>query len=383
MMARLRLGLIFGGRSVEHEVSVVSALHVMAAADSERFEIVPLGVAKSGAWLTPQESMAQMARDDPPFKKTLTEPEEPQPDFRVQMLREAALEGSGFRTSRQAPSAGDLGLGRVLEALRSVDVVFPLVHGTHGEDGTLQGLLELLDLPYVGCGVAASAIGMDKTLMKTVFLGAGIPVAEHLVIEALSEESGALAVAREIEERLGYPAFVKPANGGSSVGISKVRSREELTSGILVASGHDRKLVIEKGIDGVEVECAILGNQDAQASPVGMIRYARDFYDYEAKYLDPATEILAPADLPTETVENVQRLALRAYQSLDGAGMSRVDFFLLADGSLIIDEINTIPGFTPASMFPRLWQAAGVSYSELITRLVDLALARHKEKRIA
>jgi D-alanine-D-alanine ligase len=271
----------------------------------------------------------------------------------------------------------------VLGALRSVDVVFPLVHGTHGEDGTLQGLLELLDLPYVGCGVAASAIGMDKALMKTVFIGAGIPVAEHLVIEARNDESNALAAAREIEERLGYPAFVKPANGGSSVGISKVRSREELTSGILVASAHDRKLVIEKAIEGVEVECAILGNQNPQASPVGMIRYARDFYDYEAKYLDPATEILAPADLPTETVENVQRLALRAYQSIDGAGMSRVDFFLLPDGSLIIDEINTIPGFTPASMFPRLWQAAGVSYSELITRLVDLALARHGEKRIA
>ena len=371
MPDRLRLGLIFGGRSVEHEVSVVSAQHVVAAADPERFEIVPIGVTKAGIWLTPEATKAQLARPDAPFQKQLTAVANEASDLSPPALR---------RNSARAP--GGLG-GEVLAALGSVDVVFPLVHGTHGEDGTLQGMLELLDLPYVGCGVGASALGMDKALMKTMFIGAGIPVADHLVFDASSSETDALQIAREVEERIGYPAFVKPANGGSSVGISKVRGREELTSGILVASGHDRKLVIEKGIDGVEVECAILGNRDAKASPVGMIRYKRDFYDYEAKYLDPETEILAPADLPAETVEKVQRLALHAFQSIDGAGMSRVDFFLLADGSLIIDEINTIPGFTPASMFPRLWQAAGVSYSELIARLVELALERHREKRIA
>jgi D-alanine-D-alanine ligase len=267
-------------------------------------------------------------------------------------------------------------------ALTGVDVVFPLIHGTHGEDGTLQGLLELLDLPYVGCGVAASAVGMDKALMKAVFRGEGLPVADHVVVQAPSE-GDALTLARELEERIGYPAFVKPANGGSSVGISKVRSREELAAALTEAASVDRKLVVEAFVPGREVECAVLGNDDPEVSPVGEIRHKRDFYDYEAKYLDPETEVLAPADLPADVVARVQDLARRAFKAVDGAGMSRVDCFLLADGSLVIEEINTIPGFTPGSMYPRLWQAAGVSYGDLITRLVDLALTRHKEQRIA
>jgi D-alanine-D-alanine ligase len=220
---------------------------------------------------------------------------------------------------------------------------------------------------------------MDKALMKAVFIGNGLPVGEHIVLQAGEDETEVIARAREVEERIGYPAFVKPANGGSSVGISKAHDREGLTLAMVEAARHDRKLVIEKTIKGREVECAILGNEDAEASPVGEIRYKREFYDYEAKYLDPGTEVLAPsADLPPEVVERVQSLALRAFRAIDGAGMSRVDFFLCEDGSLILDEINTIPGFTPASMFPRLWAAAGVDYSRLITRLVDLALARHR-----
>jgi D-alanine-D-alanine ligase len=264
-----------------------------------------------------------------------------------------------------------------------LDVAFPLIHGQHGEDGTLQGLLELLDLPYVGCGVAASAVGMDKALMKAVFRGAGIPTGDYIVVRGARDEAEVLATAREIEERIGYPAFVKPANGGSSVGISKAHGREELTLALVEASKHDRKLVIEKTVEGREVECAILGNEDAQASPIGEIRYQREFYDYEAKYLDPATQVIAPTELPADVVARVQALALQAYKAIDGAGLSRVDFFLLPDGSVLIDEINTIPGFTPVSMYPRLWQAAGIGYSELITRLVDLALARHREKPIA
>ena len=358
MPDRLRLGLVFGGRSVEHEVSVVSAQHVIAAADPARFDVVPIGVAKSGAWLSHGETRAQLEKTEAPFQKRLTAPD---------------LPVSG------APDS----LGRAIGALEAVDVVFPLVHGTHGEDGTLQGLLELIDLPYIGCGVAASALGMDKALMKTMFRGAGFRVIDHVVLDLAPDSRDALQLAREIEEQIGYPAFVKPSNGGSSVGVSKVRGREELASALLVAAAHDRKVVVEKGVEGREVECGILGNAHAEASPVGMIRHQRDFYDYEAKYLDPGTEVLAPADLPSETVEAVQGLALQAFQSLDCAGMSRVDFFLLDDGSLIIDEINTIPGFTPASMFPRLWQAAGVSYSELITRLAELAIARYREKRIA
>jgi D-alanine-D-alanine ligase len=357
MVGRQRLGLIFGGRSVEHEVSVVSAQHVIAAADPTRFEVVPIGVTKEGLWLTPAETASQLAKPDVPFKKRLSSPSGP-----------------------PSPQA-ERGLGgEVLVSLQSLDVVFPLVHGTHGEDGTLQGLLELLDLPYVGCGVAASAIGMDKALMKAVFAAAGIGIVDHVVFRASDSDEDVLKRASEVEERIGYPAFVKPANGGSSVGVSKVRSREELVTAFAVAAQHDRKLVVERGVEAREVECGILGNEDAQASPVGTVRFKRDFYDYEAKYLDPETEVIAPADLPPDVVARVQELSLRAYHAIDGSGMSRVDFFLLADNSLIIDEINTIPGFTPASMFPRLWQAAGVSYSELITRLVDFALTRYRAR---
>jgi D-alanine-D-alanine ligase len=263
--------------------------------------------------------------------------------------------------------------------MTGLDVVFPLIHGQQGEDGTLQGMLELLGLPYVGCGVAASALGMDKALMKAVFRGEGLPVAEHVVVHAGDDETRLLGLAREVEERIGLPAFVKPANGGSSVGITKARNREELLAGFVEAATCDPKMVVEKFIEGREVECAVLGNEEPEASPIGEIRYKREFYDFEAKYLDPETEILAPTDLPPEVVERVQSMALRAYRAIDAAGMSRIDFFLCPDGSLVIDEVNTIPGFTPASMFPRLWQSIGVSYSALITRLVDLALARHKE----
>jgi D-alanine-D-alanine ligase len=353
MSERLRLGVIFGGRSVEHEVSVVSAQHVMAAADRERFEVVPIGVAKSGVWLSRLQTEAALARREPPFRKRLE------------------AEGEGIAALREG-----------LRQLAEVDVAFPLIHGTQGEDGTLQGLLELASIPYVGCGVAASAVGLDKALMKAVFTAAGLPVAEHAVIASADWEEGPLAAAREVEERLGYPVFVKPANGGSSVGISKARNREELVAGALEAARMDAKLLVEAAVEGREVECAILGNRDAEASPVGEVRYRRDFYDYEAKYLDPATEVIAPTDLPAEVADRVRSMALRAFRAIDGAGLSRVDFFLGRDGCLVIDEINTVPGFTPASMYPRLWEAAGLSYSQLISRLVDLALERYRERRV-
>jgi D-alanine-D-alanine ligase len=258
-----------------------------------------------------------------------------------------------------------------------------LIHGTHGEDGTLQGLLELAGLPYVGCGVAASALGMDKALMKAVFKAEGLPIPDYAVLRAGDGYVEVLQQARDIEMRFTLPVFVKPASGGSSLGVSKVRNREELVAGLAEAAKYDRKLIVEPAIEGREVDCAVLGNEDAQASPLGEVRHRRDFYDYEAKYLDPQTEILAPADLPDEVVKRAQELALRAFHAIDGAGLSRVDFFLLPDGTLLIDEINTIPGFTPGSMFPRLWQSVGVSYSELIARLIDLAMVRHREKPIA
>jgi D-alanine-D-alanine ligase len=354
MPDRLRLGLIFGGRSTEHEVSVVSAQHVIAAADPERFEVVPIGVTKSGVWLSVDETRSALAVPEPAFKKTLLG------------------EGRGIEA-----------LKRGIDALSAVDVAFPLIHGTHGEDGTLQGLLELADIPYVGCGVAASAIGMDKALMKAAFMADGLPVGEHTIVDTRDWDEDPLGGARLIEAQLPYPAFVKPANGGSSVGVSKARNREEMLTAIRVAAECDTKILIEQAIEGREVECGLLGNHHPAASPIGEVRHSRDFYDYHAKYLDAATKIIAPTELPAGVSERVQDLALRAFQSIDGAGLSRVDFFLRGDGSLIIEEINTIPGFTPASMYPRLWQAAGVSYSELVTRLIDLALERHREKRIA
>lgn len=352
MPDRLRLALIFGGRSVEHEVSVVSAEHVMAAADPSRFEVIPIGVAPDGTWLSADESREQLGRDEAAFHKRLV-------------------------------STGARSLAVALPDLESADVVFPLIHGQHGEDGTLQGLLELLNIPYIGCGVAASAIGMDKALMKSVFSAGGLPVSKHVLLPSISDHTEALSRAREIEETIAYPAFVKPANGGSSLGVSKVRDREGLAAAIIEAGLHDSKVLVEAMLVGREVECGILGNRgNAQASPVGEVRYKRDFYDYEAKYLDSDTEVIAPADLTPDEVARVQELALRAFEAVDGAGLSRIDCFLQPDGSLVIEEINTIPGFTPLSMYPRLWQAGGVSYSELITRLVELALARHREKPI-
>ncbi|HLF76494.1 MAG TPA: D-alanine--D-alanine ligase family protein [Dehalococcoidia bacterium] len=363
--SRLRLGLVFGGMSVEHEVSVVSAQHVIAAADPNRFEVVPIGVTPEGVWLTPIETAAALAKPEAPFHKRIERQPSLIPSVRFEDMEERANLAAAF------------------DALASVDVVFPLIHGTHGEDGTLQGLLELARLPYVGCGVAASALGMDKALMKSVFKAEGLPVSDYVVLNVVEDGSDLLDHARDIEMRFTLPVFVKPASGGSSLGVSKVRSREELVTGLAEAAKYDRKIVVEPAIEGREVDCAVLGNRDAQASPLGEVRHRRDFYDYEAKYLDPQTQILAPADVPADVTKRGQDLALRAFHAIDGSGFSRVDFFLRPDGSLLIDEINTIPGFTPASMFPRLWQAVGVSYSELIARLVDFALARHRERPIA
>ena len=352
---RLRLGIIFGGRSGEHEVSVVSAQHVIEAADRERFEVVPIGIARSGAWLTPEETQVVLARDDAPYRKT---------------LHTASVGGQGLLARLQT-----------LDVLTQVDVVFPLVHGPYGEDGTLQGLLEMADLPYVGAGVAASATGLDKALMKALFAQEGLPVPEHRVVLAWRWETDQPAVTRELEAAMPYPWFVKPANGGSSVGITKVRSREDLSEAVQVALRYDRKLIVEQAVEGREIECAVLGNDEPQTSPLGEIVYEREFYDYEAKYLDPNTRLITPADVPAEAASGIQAMAVQAYRAVDCAGMARIDFFLLPDGAVCLDEINTVPGFTPISMFPRLWQLAGLTYTELISRLVELALERHEEKR--
>lgn len=349
---RQRLAVIFGGRSGEHEVSVTSARSIMREADRDRFEVTPIGITRRGAWLAPDETRRRLARVEAGDTRSLGE--------------------DGGDPILFAPA--------VLAALRDSDVVFPIVHGTFGEDGTLQGMLEMADVPYVGPGVAASAVGMDKDLMRSVFTAAGIPQAQYLV---LTDEEVRAPSAQTVAaiDALGYPCFVKPANGGSSVGVSKVRSREDVASALSEAARHDRKALVEEGLDGQEVECAVLGHRDPQPSPLGEIRPTTEFYDYQSKYLDDSAELIVPARVPDATAARVQELALRAFRALDCSGLSRVDFFVRPDGDVRCIELNTLPGFTPISMYPRLWQEAGISYRELISRLVDHAFERHEEVR--
>jgi len=359
MARKIRVGVIFGGRSGEHEVSLVSAKGVMGAMDREKYEIVPIGITKEGCWLASgdplkaleagilEESAPAALLGDPSYKGLMH------------------LEGSQATTMR----------------LTGLDVIFPVLHGPYGEDGTVQGLLELADIPYVGAGVLGSALGMDKALMKTVFRACGLPVVRHLVIKRKEWERDPRGVMQHVEEMLGYPCFIKPANLGSSVGITKVHQRSQLAPALDLAARYDRKMLAEQGINAREIEVSVLGNDEPIASVPGEIIPSREFYDYAAKYIDGRSELIIPADLPPETTRRVQELAIEAYLAVDCAGMARVDFLLDKDnGQIYVSELNTIPGFTPISMYPKLWEASGISYSELIDRLIELALERHADK---
>jgi D-alanine-D-alanine ligase len=349
---RLKVGILFGGRSAEHEVSVISAQGVMGALDKDRFQPVPIGVTRQGTWLTSAQTERALGR------------------IRLERIRglDEPL-GDGILYRIQA-----------LTSLRRVDVVFPLIHGANGEDGTLQGLLELIGVPYVGGGVASSALGMDKALQKTFFRHHGFPVVDDVQLLASQWRRSPQELVRAAEVTIGYPCFVKPANSGSSIGTSRARSREDLEEAIAEAFRYDRKVLIERAVDGREVEVGILGNDEPEASPVGEIAYDAEYYDYHAKYEDPNTQLYIPADIPEAAAERLRALAVDAYKSIDCAGLARVDFFLCADGSYYLNEVNTIPGFTPMSMYPRLWEHAGLSYRDLITRLIELALERHSER---
>ena len=349
---RVKAGILFGGRSAEHEVSVVSAQGVMAALDSDRFQPVPIGVTRQGTWLTPAQTEQVLAR----------------------------IRSERLRSLDEPLGAGILHRTQALSALRRVDIVFPLIHGTNGEDGTLQGLLELVGVPYVGAGVAASALGMDKALQKTIFRQLGIPVADDVVISASMWRSDPGGVRQGIEATISYPCFVKPANGGSSIGTSKVRSLEDLQPALDEAFRYDRKVLVEKAIDARQVEAAVLGNDEPEASPVGEVTFDTEFYDYHAKYDDPHTRLHIPADIPADTANRLRGIAVEAYKAIDCAGFARVDFFLTPAGELLLNEVNTIPGFTPMSMYPKLWEHAGLSYRDLITRLIELGFERHGEK---
>lgn len=356
---KIRVGVIFGGRSGEHEVSLQSAQSVMQALAPAKYEVVPIGIDKNGRWLTGDPLLA------------LTEGRASQPATLLPDPQSATLMKVEERERRVTG----------LTAVAELDVIFPVLHGPYGEDGTVQGLLELANLPYVGAGVVGSAVGMDKAIFKQVMAASGLPVLPWRLVLASQWQAQPEATLAAIEAELPYPVFTKPANLGSSVGISKCHNRAELTAGLDEATRYDRRVVVEQGINGRELEVAVLGNDDPIASVVGEIRPRRDFYDYIAKYISDDSELIIPAPLTPEMAAQVRERAVQAYRAIDCAGLGRVDLLLDKDyGKLYINEINTIPGFTRISMYPKLWEASGLSYSDLLDKLIELAMARHEEK---
>lgn len=372
MSSPLRVGVIFGGRSGEHEVSLASAASVIAALERGGHRVVPVGITRDGRWVVggdPLRALAAEARialpgDDATgaVKKALADRAEA-----VVSAAEAAL-------TRVEPPGGlpaDL-RGRL-------DVVVIMLHGPYGEDGTIQGLLELADIPYVGAGVLASAVGMDKATMKAVFRAHGLPVVEHLVAFRHQWRRDPAAVRRRVAEAIGFPCFVKPSNLGSSVGISKVRRPDDLEGALEEAFRHDRKALVERAVQGREIEVSILGNDEPQASLPGEIRYDGEWYDYATKYAEGQARLIVPAPIGEGLTRQVQALGVAAFRAIDCAGMARVDFFLEGD-RLLVNEINTIPGFTTTSAYARMWEASGLDYVSLVNRLIELALERHREK---
>jgi D-alanine-D-alanine ligase len=354
MGRKLRVGVIFGGRSGEHEVSLASARSIMAVMDRHKYDIVPIGITRDGRWLTSGDPM-----------RTLT---------------------GGAQAATPAPS--DPAAGRELipgtsgGRLPPLDVIFPVLHGPYGEDGTIQGLLDLAGVPYVGCGVLASSLAMDKIASKEIFIAHGLPVAPYQAVKRKRWEAEPAAILAELEGRLGYPMFVKPANLGSSIGVGRAGGRAELEAALVEAARYDRRLLVEAAVQNArEIECSVLGNDEPIASVPGEVVPSNEFYDYAAKYLDGRSELRIPAPLPAEVAAQVRELAVRAFLALDGAGLARVDF-LLDDvtGKLFLNEVNTLPGFTSISMYPQLWAASGIPYAELIGRLLDLALERHADR---
>jgi D-alanine-D-alanine ligase len=367
---KIRIGVIFGGRSGEHEVSVRSARSVIDAIDRERYEIIPVAISKEGRWLSPSESVAMLPAGT---ARRVSD--------RVSGRRESlTIVGD---PSHEGLVEIDAGGGR--SSSLPFDVIFPALHGTYGEDGTIQGLLEMAGVPYVGCGVLASATGMDKVAMKALFVHAGLPVCRYTWLLRSEWDGGRDAVARRVAREIGYPCFVKPANLGSSVGVSKATDRKSLEAAIDTAARFDRKVIVEEGLDAREIECAVLGNEEPVASLPGeyVVHDERGaFLDYTEKYSDTGhVEFVTPAPLPKALTRKIQALAVEAFKSLDCAGLARVDFFLRRDTKeLLVNELNTCPGLTDVSGYPKMWQATGLDFSQVIDRLVELALARHRDK---
>jgi len=363
MKKKLRVGLIFGGRSGEHEVSLMSAQGVMAALDKDKYQVVPIGITKEGHWLASGDPMRALSSG------SIAE------SHPAALLAEPSERGL-MRLEEQAHA-------KELAAIHisKLDVIFPILHGPFGEDGTVQGLLELAGVPYVGAGVAASAVGMDKALFKDIMRARGLPVVPDVVLKRKTWEKDPEGTVALVEAEIGYDCFVKPANLGSSVGISKAHNRTELRAALDEAAHYDRKLIVEVAVDAREIEVSVLGNDEPSASVPGEIVPCNEFYDYSAKYLDDDSELLIPAPITPDLADRIRKMAVGAYLAIDCAGLARVDFLLdRRTEQLYINEVNTLPGFTPISMYPKLWEASGLSYPELIDRLIELALERHADK---
>jgi D-alanine-D-alanine ligase len=356
---KINVGILFGGKSAEHEVSLQSAKNVFDAIDREKYTPILIGIDKTGHWLLNDESRFLLNADDP---------------------KRISLNQSSDSVVLAPQSGGSISNLTDLKKEASIDVIFPILHGPFGEDGTVQGLLKLADIPFVGSGVLGSAVGMDKDVMKRLLRDAGIPMGRFLTLQSW-EPIPAFSKARRI---LGLPLFVKPANMGSSVGISKVHNEKEYATAISNAFIYDTKIVLEEFIRGREIECSVLGNEAVVASLPGEVIPSHEFYSYDAKYLDEQGAVLnIPAKLPKRTVKQIQALAIKTFQVLCGEGLARVDFFLKEDGTILVNEINTMPGFTRISMYPKLWEAGGISYANLIDTLINLAIQRfNKEKKL-
>lgn len=371
MTKKLRVGVIFGGRSGEHEISVRSAKSVVEALDRSKYEVVPITITKEGKWL----SLTEAARSLPEEVGRLVSKEVSQGT-----TRSVAIIGDPSRNGLLALDADGEGKGS-----QPLDVVFPVLHGTYGEDGTIQGLMEMANVPYVGCGVLASSCGMDKVVMKSLLRDAGLPLCNYIWFRRSEWERDKSVTLRRVARQIGFPCFVKPANLGSSVGISKATNKKSLVEAIELAARYDRKLIIEEGLDAREIECAVIGNDEPIASLPGeyiVHDEAAKFLDYTEKYSGTGhVEFVVPAPLSKVLTARIRRMATRAFQSLDCAGLARVDFFLRRDNhELILNELNTLPGLTDVSGYPKMWEASGIPFPRVIDRLIELALERHQEK---
>ena len=383
MAKKLRVGILFGGRSGEHEVSLLSAASVLQAIDRQKFDVVPIGITKEGRWLASGDAQSLLLGDQSPVARRLRAGD-PAATPGAKLLHEGiptlfAPEPASMGSALAPAAAG--------AATSALDVVFPVLHGTFGEDGTIQGLFELAGIAYVGSGVLGSAAGMDKDAMKRLFAQARLPIVKHVTLLRADWERAPRKAVALVEAALKYPVFVKPANLGSSVGISKAHNRKELGPALTLAAKYDRKLIVEQGVGGKkskarELEVAVLGNDAPQASVVGEIVPGKEFYDYEAKYLSEGSVPLIPAKLMRAESTQIRKMAVEAFRACDLSGLARVDFLMEPDGKrrIYLNEVNTMPGFTQISMYPKLWEATGLSYKDLITRLIELALERHGEK---